>query len=230
MNKSSTWTALRNPAFRRLWIATVVSGTCVAAHDSAATWMINVFAGSPFLISLLSTVASLPFFLFTLPAGALADKVDRQKLICVITVGLAAMAAGLAVLGWVHLLNPYLILVSVFFIGVGFAFNAPAWTSIVPQVVSDTELPSAATLSGLQFNISGIIGPALGGLLVPLAGANFVFALNAACFLLVVVAIRQRKQPSVSAKLPSERFFESFGTIFHYVRYAPGFQIVLARN
>ena len=177
MNKSSTWTALRNPAFRKLWIATVISGTCVAAHDSAATWTMNIFAESPFLISLLSTVASLPFFLFTLPAGALADKVDRQKLISFINVGLAAMAAGLAVLGWLHLINPYLILVSVFFIGVGFAFNAPAWTSIVPQVVSDAELPSAATLSGLQFNISGIIGPALGGLLVPLAGANFVFAL-----------------------------------------------------
>jgi MFS family permease len=140
------------------------------------------------------------------------------------------MAAGLAVLGWLHLLNPYLILVSVFFIGVGFAFNAPAWTSIVPQVVSDAELPSAATLSGLQFNISGIIGPALGGLLVPLAGANFVFALNAACFLLVVLATRQWKQPSLPAKLPSENFFESFGTVIHHVRYAPGFQVVLARN
>src|SRR6266478_2666128 len=230
MNKSSTWTALRNPAFRKLWIATVVSGTCVAAHDSAATWMINVFAGSPFLISLLSTVASLPFFLFTLPAGALADKVDRQKLICFINVGLAAMAAGLAVLGWLHLINPYLILVSVFFIGVGFAFNAPAWTSIVPQVVSDAELPSAATLSGLQFNISGITGPALGGLLVPLAGANFVFVLNAACFLLVVLATRQWKQASVPARAPSESFFESFRTVIHHVRYAPGFQVVLARN
>jgi MFS family permease len=118
----------------------------------------------------------------------------------------------------------------VFFIGVGFAFNAPAWTSIVPQVVSDAELPSAATLSGLQFNISGIIGPALGGLLVPLAGANFVFALNAACFLLVVLATRQWKQPSLPAKLPSENFFESFGTVIHHVRYAPGFQVVLARN
>jgi MFS family permease len=81
MNKSSTWTALRNPAFRKLWIATVISGTCVAAHDSAATWMMNVPTGSPFFISLISTVASLPFFLFTLPAGALADKLDRQKLI-----------------------------------------------------------------------------------------------------------------------------------------------------
>ena len=152
----------------------MISGTCVAAHDSAATWMMNAFAGSPFLISLISTVASLPFFLFTLPAGALVDKVDRQKLICSINVGLAATAAGLAVLGWLHLLNPYLMLISVFLIGVGFAFNAPAWTSIVPQVVSDSELPSAATLSGLQFNISGIIGPALGGLLVPLAGARQV--------------------------------------------------------
>src|ERR1700680_71969 len=156
--------------------------------------------------------ASLPFFLFTLPAGALADKVDRQKLVCTVNVCLAATTFALAVLGWLHLLNPCLILGCVFFIGVGFAINAPAWTSIMPQIVSDAELPSAATLSGLQFNISGIIGPALGGLLVPLAGANFVFALNAACFLLVVVATQQWKQPTLPANLP-ESFFESFVTL-----------------
>src|SRR6202022_1921806 len=230
MTTNSTWAALRNPAFRKLWIAAVISGTCVAAHDSAATWMIDIFPGSPLLLSLMSTVASLPFFLFTLPAGAIADKVDRQKLVCMVNVCLAATAFALAVLGWLHLLNPYLILGCVFFIGVGFAINAPAWTSIMPQIVSDAELPSAATLSGLQFNISGIIGPALGGLLVPLAGANFVFALNAACFLLVVVATRQWKQPTLPAKLPSESFSESFGTMSRYVRNAPGFQVVLARN
>jgi MFS family permease len=178
----------------------------------------------------MSTVASLPFFLFTLLAGVLADKVNRQKLVCTINVCLAAIAFALAVLGWMHLLNPYLILGCVFFIGVGFAINAPAWTSIVPQVVSDAELPSAATLSGLQFNISGIIGPALGGLLVPLAGANFVFALNASCFLLVALASSQWKQPSVPAKLPSESFFESFEAIIRYARTACGFEVVLARN
>jgi MFS family permease len=230
MTKCSTWTALRNPVFRQLWIASVISGTCVAAHDGAATWMMNKLTGSPFLISLMSTVASTSFFLFTLPAGVLADKVDRQKLVCTINLCLAATAFGLAVLGWLHLLNPYLILVCVFFIGVGFAFNAPAWTSIVPQVVSEVELPSAATLSGLQLNISGIIGPALGGLLVPLAGAKFVFAVNAACFLVVVLATRQWKQPTVLAKLPSESFFSSFLTVIRYVRSAPRFQVVLARN
>src|SRR6202140_1421576 len=217
MTTNSTWAALRNPAFRKLWIAAVISGTCVAAHDSAATWMMNIFTGSPLLLSLMSTVASLPFFLFTLPAGALADKVDRQKLVCTVNVCLAATAFALAVLGWLHLLNPCLILGCVFFIGVGFAINAPAWTSIMPQIVSDAELPSAATLSGLQFNISGIIGPALGGLLFPLAGANFVFALNGACFLLVVLAARQWKLPNPPAKLPSESYYQSFGTIIRYL-------------
>src|SRR6202043_2862379 len=96
MNKYSTWTALRNPAFRQLWIASVISGTCVAAHDGAATWMMNKLTGSPFLISLMSTVASLSFFLFTLPAGLLADKVDRQKLVYAINLSLAAAALGLA--------------------------------------------------------------------------------------------------------------------------------------
>jgi MFS family permease len=96
----------------------------------------------------MSTVASLPFFLLTLPGGALADMVDRKKLLCVINLWLAAAAVGLAILGWLHLLNPGLILVCVFLIGIGFASNAPAWISIVPQIVSDAELPAAVTLSG----------------------------------------------------------------------------------
>src|SRR6202043_1038585 len=130
MTMNSSWAALRNPVFRRLWVATVISRTCVAAHDNAATSLMNTFAGSPFLISLMSTVASLPFFLFTLPAGVLADRVNRKKLTCAINVWLAAVAVALAILGWLHLLNPCLMLISIFLLGGGFALNAPAWTSI----------------------------------------------------------------------------------------------------
>jgi MFS family permease len=230
MNKNSTWTALENPAFRKLWIATVISGTCVAAHNSAATWIMNMATASPFLISIMATVASFPLFLFTLPAGILADKVNRQKFVCRINVCLASVAAGLAVLGWLHLLNSYTILASVFLVGVGFAFNAPAWASIVPQIVSDAELPSATTLGGLQLNISGIIGPVLGGLLVPLVGVNFVFAVNGACFLLVVLAVRQWKQSTPQTTLASESFFQSLAPVIRYLRNAPRLQVVLARN
>ena len=226
----STWSALGNPVFRKLWIAAVISGTCVAAHDTAAMWMMNMLTPSPFLISLLSTVASLPFFLFTLPAGALADMVDRKKLLCVVNLWLAGAAAGMAILGWLHFLNPQVILVFVFLIGVGFALNAPVWTSSVSEVVSNAELPSATILGGLQLNISGIIGPALGGLLISLIGPNSVFALNAACFLFVILAVLQWKRTTGQARTGLESFFASFMTAIRYVRYAPGLQIVLARN
>jgi hypothetical protein len=68
---TSIWLALRNPAFVGLWLPSLVSGVCVSAHDTAATWLLNALGASPLLLSLIATAASLPFFLFTLPAGAL---------------------------------------------------------------------------------------------------------------------------------------------------------------
>jgi MFS family permease len=228
--KSSTFTALRNPVYRTLWFATLLSGTCVSAHDTAATWVMNMLSPSAFLLSLMSTVASLPFFFFTLPAGALADMVDRRKLMIIMNFWLAGTAALMAICGFLGVLNPWIILVCVFLTGVGFAFNSPAWTAAVPDIVTDAELPSAATLGGLQLNISGIIGPAIGGILLRFFAPNWLFAINAACFLVVVLAIVRWKENLASCKLPLENFLESFTTAIRYVRYAPGLQVVLARN
>jgi MFS family permease len=103
-------------------------------------------------------------------------------------------------------------LLACFLIAVGFAFNAPAWTAIQPEIVSNDELPSAATLGGLQLNISGIIGPAVGGLLLPSIGANFAFALNGLCFLLVIFAIASLRRKKAPGK-PSPR--ELSGVLHH---------------
>jgi len=230
MSTSSTWTALRNPIYRSMWFASLISGTCVAAHDTAATWTMNRVSDSPLFLSLMSTVASLPFFFFTLPAGALADMVDRKKLMAVMNIWLAVAAGGLAICGWFHLINPYVLLAAVFLIGTGFAFYSPAWTSIQPEIVTNEELPSAATLGGLQLNISGIIGPAIGGVLLRFVSPNVVFATNAICFLLLLTAVKQLQIRRAPSNLPLENFVESFVTAIRYVRYAPGIQIVLARN
>src|SRR6202034_1981987 len=230
MTNTSLWMALRNPVFRRLWMASLVSGVCVSAHDTAATWMMNTLTSSKFLISVMSTVAALPLFFFTLPAGSLADLIDRKKLLCTMNLWLAFSAGMLAVLGATGLLNPYLILVGVFFIGVGFAFSAPAWSSLVPEVVSNEELPSAVTLGGLQLNLCGIVGPAIAAVVMSHYGANWIFAANAACFLLVIAAISQWKRKEKQSRLPLENFFESLVGAIRYVRYAPGIQVVLARN
>jgi MFS family permease len=229
MTNTSSFLALRNPVYRNLWLASLLSGTCVSAQETAATWVMNSLGASSIFLSLISTVSSLPFFLFTLPAGALADIVDRRKLICVMNVWLALAAGLLASFGWLNSLNPYLILTCIFLLGIGFAFNAPAWTAIVPEVVSNEELPSSAALGGLQLNISGIIGPAFGGLLIPIIGSNWLFALNAACFLVVIFAVLRWK-PKTASNLPLESFFESLEAAIRYVRYTPGIQIVVARN
>src|ERR1700757_2866991 len=117
MTTSSTWTALRNPIFRNMWFASLISGTCVAAQDTAATWTMNRVSVSPLFLSLMATVASLPFFFFTLPAGALADMVDRKRMMFIMTIWLGFAAGGVALIGWFHLNNPWLLLNAVFFIG-----------------------------------------------------------------------------------------------------------------
>jgi MFS family permease len=228
MTRTSSWIALQNPTFSKLWFASVVSGTWVSAHETAATWMMNSISHSTLLLSLMSTAATLPFFLFILPAGALADMSNRKKMLSLAYIWLAVCAGGLAILGWLNLLTPYVILGSTFLIGTGFAFNAPVFSAVVPEIVSNEELPSASTLSGLQLNISAIVGPALGGVLLLFVGGNTVFALNALCFLLVLISIAPWK-PQVS-KLPLESFFESVATAIRYVRYSQSVRIILIRH
>jgi len=171
--RNSMPSAFLNSVFLRIWLASLVSGTAVAAHETAATWTMNLMSQSGLFISLMASLASLPFFLFTLPAGALADAFNEGRILRLANLWLAGCAGALALLGWAGMLNPVLLLAGVFLLGMGFAVNAPAWASLVPQVVTDEELPSVSTLSGVQLNISGILGPALAGLLLTRVGAQW---------------------------------------------------------
>jgi MFS family permease len=230
MEKTSTWFALRNAIFRRLWLATVVSGSCIGAHDTAVYLALHKLGGSTVLISLMATVSALPYTLFTLSAGAFADMVDRKKILLAVQLWHAALAFGLAILWMAHLLNPYLILASVFLFSTGFAFGSPAHSSVIAEIASAEELASAYTLAGLQMDVSGIIGPLLSALLLPLAGVSFIFGANGLGFILMFLAIVQWKRPKVQSSLPLENFFESLTTAIRYVRYSPGIKILLARH
>ena len=73
--KTSTWFALRNATFRRLWLAMVVSGSCIGAYNTAVYWALHSLGANTVLLSLMATVSALPYTLFTLPAGAFADMI-----------------------------------------------------------------------------------------------------------------------------------------------------------
>jgi MFS family permease len=227
---TSVWLALTNPVFSGLWVASVISGTCVSAHDTAATWLMNSLGASPFYLSLMATSASLPFFLFTLPAGSISDLTNRRKLFLGSYLWLAGGAGLLAICTWLRLINPGVILVTVFLLGIGFAFNAPVWAAIIPEIVRRRQLASAVTLGGVQMNLAGIVGPALGGFLLPLLGPATLFSVNALAFLFAAFVISRRYRDRRRPRPHLENFLESFATAARYVRYAPGMQVILVRD
>jgi MFS family permease len=227
---TSTWFALRNPAFCRLWLASVLSGTFVSAQDVTATWLMHDLGASSFSLSLMATAASAPFFLFTLPAGAIADIVNRRVLIVSVVVWQGACSALLALGAWTHVINTNSVLACVFALGIGIAFGAPIWGAIAPDIVSKEELPSAVTLGGVQANISGIVGPALGGLVLPLLGAPFLISINASMFLVVGLVVLQWKPRQMKATRLRENFGESFINSLRYALNSPRMKTILFRN
>src|SRR5215469_9612863 len=230
MKMNATPSAWRNRVFLKIWLASLVSGTAVAAHDTAATWTMNLMSPSGLFISLMASLASLPFFLFTLPAGAFADAFNAGILLRLANLWLAGCAGALAFLGWAGILNPIILLAGVFALGLGFAVNAPVWASLVPQLVTDEELPSALTLGGVQLNISGILGPALAGILLSKLQAPFVFALNAAGFLVVFMAIPALPKKGCDLGRALAGFARSIAISVRYVGQTKNVRNILFRN
>ena len=142
--KTSTFFALRNGIFRRLWLAMVISGSCIGAYNTAVYWALHSLGAKALLLSLMATVSALPYTLFTLPAGAVADMVDRKKILLGVQLWHASLAFAMAILWIFHLLNPYIILASAFLFSAGFALGSPAHSSVIAEMVSAEELGSAA--------------------------------------------------------------------------------------
>lgn len=229
-HSTSTWLALRNPVFARLWLSSVLSGTFVSAQDVAATWLMHGLGASAFALSLMATAAAAPFFLLTLPAGALADIANRRAVIISAVLWQGGCSALLALGAWTRVIDANSVLACIFALGIGLAFYAPVWGAIVPDTVSKDELPSAITLGGVQLNLSGIVGPALGGLLLPILGAPWLIAANALMFVAVALAVAQWKPRQEQATMLRENFTESFISSLRYARNSPRIKTVLFRD
>jgi MFS family permease len=121
------------------------------------------------------------------------------------------------------------LLVFTFAIGVGTAFNAPAWQAIVPEIVPREALPSAVALNSAGINLARAIGPALGGLIVARFGPQAAFGLNALSFIGVIVVLYRWRREKPFNRLPAEHLFGAMVAGLRYARYATGFRNVLGR-
>src|SRR3954454_16617699 len=136
----STWSPLRYSLFRALWIASTASHIGSYMTDVGQGWLMSSLTPSPLIVSLLLTAESLPFFVFGLPAGALADIVDRRRLLIVSQLAMAITVGALAILNLAGILTPWMLLAFAFVLGISTAFNDPAWQAVVPEVLPKEEL------------------------------------------------------------------------------------------
>lgn len=226
----SSWQPLRQPVFRMLWIATVVSNIGSWMNDIGINWSMLTLSTDPLAVALVQAASSLPMFLFALPSGVMADIVDRRKYLLFSQLWTFIAAAGLTVLSLTGQVTPLILLVAAFLLSTGAAMSSPPFQAIVPDLVKKSELGSAIALNSLGINISRAIGPALGGFILSLAGPWMVFMLNALSVLGVAwVLYRWRAEPTIQ-RLPPEHFFPAVRAGLRYVHAAPVLRNVLVRT
>ena len=156
---ASPWRPLRNPVFRNLIVANLVSDIGAFMQSVGAAWLMVALHAGPFQIALVQTASTLPFFLFALPAGALGDIVDRRQLILVTEYWMLAAAVVLAAVTAAGMMSPALLLVLTFLLAAGDAWEQPSWRAVLPELVTAEDLPAANALNGIEFNLARALGP-----------------------------------------------------------------------
>lgn len=194
LHPGSALAPLREPLFRSLWIAAVISYTGTWMQNVGAGWMMTQLTMSPLMVSLVQAATMLPVFLVILPAGALADMVDRRRFLLITQGWMVIASTVLAVLTLTHHVTPWVLLGLTFVLGLGSVMNDPAWQAITPEVVSSGLHAPAVALNSVGFNVARAIGPALGGMVIAAAGSGVAFLLNAASFFGVIFVLYSWKR------------------------------------
>jgi MFS family permease len=225
---SSAWASLRIGLFRTLWIAALVSNVGTWMQTVGAQWLVVNDAHAAILVSLVQAASTLPAVLFALVGGVLADIFDRVKLLVAVLAGMTVTGTALTALTAAHRMPPALLLMFTFVLGTGAILIAPAYQSLVTDMVPRLQVPAAAALGSISINLARAIGPAIAGVLIAQIGVAAVFGLNTATFLLYAIVVACHPHLGGTRQFP-ERFLPGLRAGGRYVRHAPVVQRILLR-
>jgi MFS family permease len=197
---------LRHRDFRLLWLGLVASavGTWMQIVGQALL-VLEISGGSALALGVVSLAQALAFCTFALFGGAVADRVDKRRLLLTTQTLCMAFAALLGVLTWLHVVRVRMVVGLAFLQGVALSFDQPTRSALVAELVPGEELLGAVSLQSMVFNGASTVGPALAGLAMPVVGYAGLFFANAASFLAVLGALVTIRPPAASggARLPT---------------------------
>jgi MFS family permease len=215
--------------FWAFWVAGLASNLGTWMQLVGSAWLMTSLTASAALVALLQTATSVPAFLLSLPAGALADVVDRRRLIVVTQFWQLLTAATLGVLTIAGMTTPTVLLLATFVLATGATLGLPVMGAIIPELVGREQLPRAVALGSTSFTLAQAVGPAIGGILVATAGSEVVFLLNAVSFGAVVLVAQGWRREAPVATLPAEHVLGAMRAGARYVTHAPALDTVLIR-
>ena len=227
---ASAWSPLHHATFRWLWIASIASNIGTWMHEVGAGWLMTGLSASPVAVALVQVAGAAPMFFLALPAGALADVIDKRRYLLAVQLWMATTALVLALLTVFGLVTVPLLLGLTACMGIGTALMMPAWSALIPDLVAKTELPAAIALSSVGTNVARAVGPAIAGVLVSLSGPWLTFSLNAVSFLAVMTVLLFWKRPVEPSVLPAERLLGAMRVGLVFSIESPPVLRVLART
>ncbi|SDN73051.1 MFS transporter [Ensifer sp. YR511] len=187
--------ALQHRNYRLLWIGTLISHTGDWLDQIALNWLVLEQTGSVFYLGMVNLCRGLPILFCTLIGGAMADRMERRKLMMLTQTANMVLAALLAVM----VLSGNAPLVGILLVatmrGVVIAFNLPARHSLISELVPRNDLPNAVALNTMTMNLTKVIGPLLSGAIIALFGTAACFLVNAVSFLAVLWTLAAMQFP-----------------------------------
>lgn len=223
------WKPLRHRLFRVIWIASVFSNIGTWMHEVGAGWLMTSLAPDPLMVALVQAATTFPVFLLAVPAGALADILDRRRYLIATQIWMVIAAGLLGAFTLTGATNAALLLAFTFALGIGSGMMMPAWGAIIPELVPREDLHEAVSLNSVAVNVSRAVGPALAGLIIAATGPGVVFVLNAVSFVAVILALHSWRRKSTDGELPAERLVGAVRAGARYARHSPELRTVLVR-
>ena len=191
-------------------------------QDVAERWLVLDLTHSPMPVAMVTTAFVTGSLLAMLPAGVLADRVDRRRVVVWSQLAQAAAATIVGLLTLTKHVTPAVLIGGAAVAGLGMGLGAPAWSALVNEILPREQVADGVAMHSIAFNVARAVGPAIGGVVLSLLGAPVSFFLNAASFVFIIVAVvrhRPEERADRSAQHPplTEAFVEPFKFVFREV-------------